>query len=881
MTNKFSMPAAPGRAHQAAACRGEDPISKPFLRSGTKGEQPTATPLLRRCAIAALAAVVAFSSLLIPSVTVSAQELELEKILNPMPDYDPFEKSHGAPQFFPDEVDKRARELMIDALTNNKEALNGHLKSLQGSDSRLQKQQGTITGITDHARDLLNNTIQDRERYLAAQKDAHKNSSSPSRKKYLEAIVNHDDLNQSEQLMRQSSTNFWGGLANRLLSSVDLVGIATGNYIGAAAETALSQLYALMDRDMSAEERRALARNLDHLKRFPDDPGNAAIVKEVEKLDKKKRDALVRKQLERAQQATGKGEFERAIFHTELALFLDPKSADVDAVRQQAEKSLRQRGDAQKQSLLARMEAKVSAEQQADVNRLLHALTLRDSNQIQRVAVELDKKYQGKPLGDAARDAEAVGLEIKGWHEAAKKALEELAKSTANPELKQRAAALLQSPEYNLLTPFEAARTQRQLQSVSYVLLGEDFLKKNLLFATGAIAAAGPGAVAGLGMVNAIMVGTNFYQVVTNNPVSAQPVIDAGVAYVRNHPNSDNATEVYRVLGDAFEERGVFDKAISYHELAGAPKEKIATLKEKSAKALLDAANKSGSRDGREYYLTSVIDRHPDTPAAAEATKKLADLARNESQGLRLSKQFLMENPEIHGPRGLGLKASLFDGKPQNMELAERGVNLVGDNEMLVYYQTPWGVRSQSYPLTKATADRFFVTLREKNLQVALSDINQRAKDSVGGIKNLPGAIVRGERERRERNNQERPQSDATTFTLVREAGPSNYPKVLDAQMLSDNERDPGSKYRLPPIQGSISSRRFNMAGALPTGLWGNQLAVGGDHKSPYAGVQLPIPLLEGFVPVDFMVQGRPGGVSLYPKIRTGGDTGADPELYR
>jgi hypothetical protein len=29
------------------------------------------------------------------------------------------------------------------------------------------------------------------------------------------------------------------------------------------------------------------------------------------------------------------------------------------------------------------------------------------------------------------------------------------------------------------------------------------------------------------------------------------------------------------------------------------------------------------------------------------------------------------------------------------------------------------------------------------------------------------------------------------------------------------------------------------------------------------------------------MVQGRPGGVSLYPKIRTGGDTGADPELYR
>jgi len=43
----------------------------------------------------------------------------------------------------------------------------------------------------------------------------------------------------------------------------------------------------------------------------------------------------------------------------------------------------------------------------------------------------------------------------------------------------------------------------------------------------------------------------------------------------------------------------------------------------------------------------------------------------------------------------------------------------------------------------------------------------------------------------------------------------------------------------------------------------------------------LPIPLLEGFIPVDFMIQGRPGGVSLFPRIRTGADTGSDPELYR
>jgi hypothetical protein len=337
---------------------------------------------------------------------------------------------------------------------------------------------------------------------------------------------------------------------------------------------------------------------------------------------------------------------------------------------------------------------------------------------------------------------------------------------------------------------------------------------------------------------------------------------------------------VYKVLADAYEERGMLDQAISYHELAGAPKQKIEELKDKAAKALLNAATKSANRGTREYYLTSVIDQHPDTPAAADATKRLADMAKDENQGLRMSKQFLMENPELFGPRGLGLKASLFDGNPANMEIAERGVNLLSDNEILLHYQTPWGPRSQSYSLTKSLNDRFFVTLREKNLQVALSDVNQRAKDSVGGIKNLPSAIVKAEREQRAGQSESR---EDTTFTLVREVGGTggDYQKVLDSQLLTDNERDPGSKYKLPPVQGSISASRFSMTGALPTGLGANQLAIGGDNRSPFAGVQLPIPLLEGFIPVDFMIQGRPGGVSIFPRIRTGADTGSDPELYR
>jgi hypothetical protein len=809
------------------------------------------------------------------------REQVIEKILNPMPDYDPFERSTAqTPQFFPDEVDKRARELLIDALTNQQDSLKDHLQFLKSEDSRLQKQHKTSTGLTEQAQDLLNNTIQDRQRYLAAQEQALKNASTPDRKKYLQAIINNDDLNQADALIRQSSTNQWGGVLNRMLSSVDLVGVASGNYIGAAAETVINQLYALADRDMSIEERRALARDLEHLKRFPNDPRNAEVLKQVQGIEEKKKSVLIKKQLAKGDEALAKGELEKALFYYEMASFIDPKSKTANKAWQKANQLHQEEQEARKKGLASGSKGSLPTDQERDIGDLLSALTLRDPTLIERYSIDVEKRHHGNPLGDAALDAESVALELRGQHEVAKKIIDQLARSSKTPDLQKRAAALLQSPEYNLLSTFQDARSERRLESVKYVLLGEDLLKKNLIYAAGAVAAAGPAAGITLGAVNAMMMGNNLVNVLSNNPISAQPVIDAGIAYIRTHPKSENAAEVYTVVADAYAERGMFDKAINFQELAGAPREKIAALKEKAANAMLNAATKSQGRGTQEYYLTTIIDEYPESPAAAEATKKLGQLVKNDNQGLRMSKQFLAENPELYGPNGLGLKASLFDGNPSNMELADRGVNLLNNNELLVHYQTPWGIRSQNYSLSNQTAERFFSILRQKNHEIALTDIDQRAKGSVGGIKNIPTGIlqdVRGKSTERPEENQDSP------FSFLREADGTapSFPRVLDHELLSENERNPGSKYTLPPIQGSISATRFSMTGGLPTGLWGNQVAIGNDSKSPYAGMQLPIPLLEGFIPVDFMVQGRPGGFSIYPRIHMSADKGADPELYK
>jgi hypothetical protein len=38
---------------------------------------------------------------------------------------------------------------------------------------------------------------------------------------------------------------------------------------------------------------------------------------------------------------------------------------------------------------------------------------------------------------------------------------------------------------------------------------------------------------------------------------------------------------------------------------------------------------------------------------------------------------------------------------------------------------------------------------------------------------------------------------------------------------------------------------------------------------------------LQGFIPVDFMLQGRPGHFAIFPKIHLTQDKGNDQELYR
>ncbi len=230
------------------------------------------------------------------STTVGSEEIPgqgkesfIGKILNPLPDYNPFVESVPPPRFFPDEVNKQVHKAIIDSLTDQNDAMKEHVRFFKEKDAELLEKRDTVTGITDHVLDLEYNTIRDREDYLTAQKQALDSASTKQQKNLIRSRIRNDEATQAAKLLKWSRTNKWGAFFNRFLNSVDLVNVASGSYVGAAVDSVVAQLLAVGSVDMSIEERKALTLYLEYLKRHPKDSNRKEILKIIEALEIKKK----------------------------------------------------------------------------------------------------------------------------------------------------------------------------------------------------------------------------------------------------------------------------------------------------------------------------------------------------------------------------------------------------------------------------------------------------------------------------------------------------------------------------------------------------------------------------------------------------------------
>jgi hypothetical protein len=159
-------------------------------------------------------------------------------------------------------------------------------------------------------------------------------------------------------------------------------------------------------------------------------------------------------------------------------------------------------------------------------------------------------------------------------------------------------------------------------------------------------------------------------------------VLIAGERYAARYPTGVHAEEVHAELESLYALRGQPSAALRHAEARREPDaQQIAEYRAQTAAQLLAAADKQTRVDVRLGYLSAVLREYGDTPSAAEArTKYAAEKAAASPQRIRLTREFLLENPALWGPGALGLRPELLDSKRSNGEMADEGVTLLGKN---------------------------------------------------------------------------------------------------------------------------------------------------------------------------------------------------------
>ena len=384
------------------------------------------------------------------------------------------------------------------------------------------------------------------------------------------------------------------------------------------------------------------------------------------------------------------------------------------------------------------------------------------------------------------------------------------------------------------LADVKQAEWEHSKETLTYLLPGSRFVKDNLVIAGLQIGTEGLVGAATFGGLTLVQTLGKVWHLLTGQAVSQQGIITAGEKYLHETPPEEREPEIYPTLAKAYAAQGRLDQAIRYYELAGETDE-VADLEDTAAKGLLKQAEAAAQRTEKAALLRRVVERYPDSAAAEEAREELRDVERPERQGLRLSKLFLRENPDLFGPRGLGLKPGLYDDDWDNLELTEDGIVLSPRGDLTLLLESADGPRTKVYGVPTALWQQFWRRFRAKGYADALARGDLKIAKLVQGV------------------------------------------EVADVTLKSEFEKRDEAGWRLlPELTGSVGEG-FDVRGHVPEDVLGTKLAFGRDARSSYVGVEVPMPL----VPVDFLLVGRSGVPSLYPRIRLPEHHVEDAELYR
>jgi len=640
------------------------------------------------------------------------------------PSDSPLEPLPSVGAYAPDEPDRLARDLATEALAGRQERARRILAELEAWDATRRADDQPPTGLVPVARDLVHAALGDPLAYRRAARELlEREDLGPGLRNRLEAAVEDDPLLLANRRLRDERMKDVAQVFNAVVGSA--ARSATAGVRGAWGFTRSVTNLILSERqedELALRERQALAHRKRFLEQHPDSPRAPEIARLVEESQQRwyrtRRDHALRQ----ARQAAEKGRWSRALVMAQRAERYAPEDAEVVELRDEAAERMLHRREEHARSLAADP-ATAALDRDPRALELAVALLHPEGD----VAGAADALLEAEPegaLADEARYAHALAVaespapqtEDRGWEH-----LEELADADpARANMARHAAAAVHSPHQNPWRAFEKARAANRRGKLAWIFFGS--------LGSGPpdhdLPAGVDWAVAFPGYIEALLSIPNrlvSYPWMRPWPFGKRPATLAR-RYLERHPQGAHARQAAHWLEGWEKRRGNPLGAWRVAEEHGgyAPHE-IADLRDEAAEQALEAARGQKRGDLRLAMLRQVARDFEGTSAG----KRAGLLARQHLEGataqrIRITRQFLLENPQVAGPQGLGLRPGLLDDDPSNGELHREGVVLTGGRTAELHFVGESGEHSD--PSVKQTR-----TLGQRRLSRLVSLLDETA----------------------------------------------------------------------------------------------------------------------------------------------------------
>jgi hypothetical protein len=590
----------------------------------------------------------------------------------------------------PDVADYAAAELATAALISDAERAERLLGRLRAIDTVLEAGGELPTGLVPVATDLVNAATDSSYAYRDATRELLENDDlNPGLRERLSQTAKNNPLALASARIRDAWVITFGRAFNALAEPVgkSIMTMSLAPY--RLARSLLSYAIQVYNEEkLPLQRRQALAHWKEFVARYPDAPEVAELEPLIEKGDIGLAETFYARAVRGAQRALEANRTRQALVYADRALGFKPEDPVAYALRDEADRRLVHKRKQRNRSLeVVRDMTPVS-----DLARQLSVAILDPDGDVVAAANELLQSEPEGPFTDEARFAKAIafgelGEEVQMWQ-----ALDEIAEEDLDQSnMVRHARALINNPASNPYMAFSKARSQDRKNRAKWVLLGP--------WAGGPADRRLPGPlewVIDLPAIGQTMIAfpMRLLQLPWMRSLpTARLAAVYGRSYLEHNSDGERAADVRGWLSAFENKRG---NQIAVYNLAlqdpNYDVDELAELRENAAAQAEAFASREDRRDTRIAMYRRVAREYPDTHAGMRAGDAVrAEITHATPQQIRISRGFIVENPEFAGPRGLGLDAELIDDDPINGELHPAGIVLIGGRTIKLLFIGPSG----------------------------------------------------------------------------------------------------------------------------------------------------------------------------------------------